>query len=65
MANGQSNEQLMFRLTDSDAELLGAQNVMPLKKHLGGHLSYVFTEQGVADIPDRETKNLNKIVFDM
>ena len=38
----------MFQLTDSEAELLVSQNVIPSKQHLGGHLPYVFTEQGVA-----------------
>jgi len=55
----------MFQLTDSEAELLGAQNVIPSKKHLGGYVPYAFSEQRVADLPDIETKNLNKIGFDM
>jgi hypothetical protein len=38
----------MFQLTDSEAEVLVSQNVIPSKKHLGGHLPYAFTEQGVA-----------------
>jgi len=38
----------MFQLTDLEAELLVSQNVIPSKKHLGGHLPYAFTEQGVA-----------------
>jgi len=38
----------MFQLTDLEAELVVSQNVIPSKKHLGGHLPYAFTEQGVA-----------------
>jgi hypothetical protein len=38
----------MFQLTDSEAEVLVSQNVIPSKKHLGGHLPYAFTELGVA-----------------
>ena len=35
----------MFQLTDSEAELLVSQNVIPSKKHLGGSLPYAFTGQ--------------------
>ncbi|MBN2487727.1 MAG: ORF6N domain-containing protein [Methanosarcinaceae archaeon] len=38
----------MFRLTESEVDLMVSQNAIPSKKHLGGHLPYVFTEQGVA-----------------
>lgn len=38
----------MFRLTDKEAEFLVSQFAIPSKKHLGGHLPYAFTEQGVA-----------------
>ncbi|MGA1822865.1 MAG: ORF6N domain-containing protein [Thermoplasmatota archaeon] len=40
----------MFRISDEEVELLVSQNAIPSKQHLGGHLPYVFTEQGVAAI---------------
>ena len=40
----------MFQLTDLEVELLVSQNAIPSKKHLGGYLPYVFTEQGVANL---------------
>ena len=41
-------ENFMFRLTEEEVELMVSQNAIPSKQHLGGHLPYVFTEQGVA-----------------
>src|SRR5512135_2698126 len=41
-------EDFMFRLTRREANWLVSQNVIPERKHLGGSLPYVFTEQGVA-----------------
>ena len=41
-------EDFMFMLTESEADILVSQNVIPSKKYLGGHLPYAFTEQGVA-----------------
>ena len=41
-------DDFMFRLTKEEIEILLSQNVIPSKKSLGGHLPYVFTEQGVA-----------------
>jgi len=41
-------EDFMFQLTIKEAEILVSQNAIPSKKHLGGYLPYVFTEQGVA-----------------
>lgn len=38
----------MFELGDEDIRLLVSQSVIPSKKHFGGALPYVFTEQGVA-----------------
>ncbi|MCL4427800.1 MAG: ORF6N domain-containing protein [Deltaproteobacteria bacterium] len=38
----------MFQLSDSEADMMVSQNVIPSKKYFGGHLPYVFTEQGVA-----------------
>ena len=40
----------MFILTEKEIEILVSQNVIPSKKHLGGALSYAFTEQGVANL---------------
>jgi hypothetical protein len=40
----------MFQLTDSEVETMVSQNAIPSRKHLGGTLPYVFTEQGVAAI---------------
>ena len=37
----------MFRLTDKEADNMVSQNAIPSKKHLGGHLPFVFTEHGV------------------
>ena len=37
-----------FQLTDAEVDLMVSQNVIPSKQHLGGHLPYAFTEQGVA-----------------
>ncbi len=41
-------EDFMFRLTDEEVNVMVSQNVIPSRKHLGGHLPYAFTEQGVA-----------------
>lgn len=38
----------MFQLTESEAKFMVSQNAIPSLQHLGGHLPYVFTEQGVA-----------------
>lgn len=40
----------MFQLTEEEVEFMVSQNAIPSKQHLGGHLPYVFTEQGVAAI---------------
>ncbi len=40
----------MFRLTASEVEFMVSQNAIPSKKHLGGSLPYVFTEQGVTNL---------------
>ena len=40
----------MLVLTEKEIELMVSQNVIPSKKHLGGALPYVFTEQGVANL---------------
>jgi len=40
----------MFQVTNEEVEFLLSQNAIPSKKQLGGHLPYVFTEQGVANL---------------
>lgn len=40
----------MFQLNDSEVDFLLSQNAIPSRKHLGGYLPYVFTEQGVATL---------------
>ncbi|MCD4772015.1 MAG: ORF6N domain-containing protein [Bacteroidales bacterium] len=40
----------MFQLTNNEVDFLVSQNAIPSKKHLGGYLPYVFTEQGVANL---------------
>ena len=37
-----------FQLTKEETKLMVSQNAIPSKQQLGGHLPYVFTEQGVA-----------------
>ncbi len=37
----------MFQLTEEEADQMVSQNAIPSRKHLGGSLPYVFTEQGV------------------
>ncbi|MCG2726048.1 MAG: ORF6N domain-containing protein [Elusimicrobia bacterium] len=39
-------EDFMFQLTDKETDIMVSQNSIPSKKHLGGHLPYVFTEYG-------------------
>jgi len=41
-------EGFMFQLTENEAEILVSQNVIPSRKHLGGYLPYVFTQEGIA-----------------
>jgi hypothetical protein len=41
-------EDFMFQLTEAEAEILVSQNVIPSRKHLGGYLPYVFTQEGIA-----------------
>lgn len=40
----------MFKLTEAEVDFMVSQNAIPSKKHLGGYLPYVFTEQGVANL---------------
>lgn len=37
-----------FQLSDSEVDFLVSQFVIPSRRSLGGHNSYVFTEQGIA-----------------
>jgi len=38
----------MFQLTENEVEIVVSQNAIPSRKHLGGHLPYVFTQEGIA-----------------
>jgi thiol-disulfide isomerase/thioredoxin len=40
----------MFQLNEEDVDFMVSQNAIPSRKYLGGHLPYVFTEQGIASI---------------
>ena len=40
----------MFQLNDDEVDLMVSQNAIPSRKHLGGSLPYVFTEQGVSAV---------------
>jgi hypothetical protein len=40
----------MFQLTEIETDFMVSQNAIPSKRHLGGFLPYVFTEQGVASV---------------
>ena len=40
-------DNFMFRLTEEEVEFMVSQNAIPDKRHLGGHLPYVFTEHGL------------------
>ena len=41
-------EDFMFQLTKDEVEILVSQNAIPSRKHLGGYLPYVFTQEGIA-----------------
>lgn len=41
-------DDFMFQLSDDEVEFMVSQNAIPSRKHLGGSLPYVFTEQGVS-----------------
>lgn len=40
----------MFQLNDNEVDYMVSQNAIPSRKHLGGTLPWVFTEQGVANL---------------
>lgn len=39
------SDDFMFQLNDDEVEFMVSQNAIPSRKHLGGSLPYVFTEQ--------------------
>jgi hypothetical protein len=41
-------EDFMFQLTETEAEALVSQSVIPSRRSLGGFLPFVFTQEGVA-----------------
>ena len=43
-------EDFMFQLSETEVDFMVSQNAIPSRKHLGGYLPYVFTEQGVASL---------------
>lgn len=43
-------DDFMFQLSDNEVEFMVSQNAIPSRKHLGGSLPYVFTEQGVSSL---------------
>ncbi|MFH1959238.1 MAG: ORF6N domain-containing protein, partial [Patescibacteria group bacterium] len=43
-------DDFIFKLTEDEVDIMVSQNAIPSKKHLGGSLPYVFTEQGVAGL---------------
>ncbi len=40
----------MFQLTENEVDYMVSQNAIPSRKHLGGSLPWVFTEQGVSNL---------------
>ncbi|MBI5622327.1 MAG: ORF6N domain-containing protein [Elusimicrobia bacterium] len=38
----------MFRMRPEEATAMVSQNAIPSRKHMGGHLPFVFTQEGVA-----------------
>ena len=52
-------ENFMFQLTEDEVELMVSHFAIPSKQHLGGHLPYVFTEQGVAMLSVVLRNNVN------
>ncbi len=41
-------EDFMFQLSENEVSALVSQTVIPSRKHLGGFLPYVFTQEGIA-----------------
>jgi ORF6N domain len=46
--NDRFPEDFIFQLAEKEVMSMVSQNAIPSKQYLGGHLPYVFTEQGVA-----------------
>jgi hypothetical protein len=54
----------MFQLTEEEVNYMVSQNAIPSRKHLGGSLPYVFTEQGVlSDIAFEKEEILNQSAY--
>jgi hypothetical protein len=43
-------DDFMFQLSEAEVDFMVSQNAIPSRKHLGGSLPFVFTEQGVASL---------------
>ena len=43
-------EHFMFRLTESEVDIMVSQNAIPSRQVLGGSLPYVFTEHGILQL---------------
>jgi len=43
-------EHFLFRLTETETDVMVSQNAIPSKQHLGGSLPYVFTEHGILQL---------------
>jgi len=43
---GRFPADFMFQFTEQEIKYMVSQNAIPSRKHLGGHLPYVFTEHG-------------------
>lgn len=43
-------EHFMFRLSETETEIMVSQNAIPSKQVLGGSLPYVFTEHGILQL---------------
>jgi hypothetical protein len=48
--NNRFPSDFMFQLNDNEVDFMVSQNAIPSRKHLGGALPWVFTEQGVANL---------------
>ena len=51
-------DSFMFQLTLEETDFMVSQNAIPSKKHLGGHLPYVFTEHGILMLANVLKSNL-------
>jgi hypothetical protein len=46
----------MFQLSEAEVDYMVSQNAIPSRRHLGGHLPYVFTEHGALMLSSMKTK---------